>query len=231
MEVVIVAATVVVVLVVVLVLVLRSALILVPPNQLAVISGRSHRLPDGRTVGYKVVSGGRAVVVPILEQVDWMDLSNIPLELEVRKAYAKDGTVNLSGAAQVRITRNPSTQPNAIERFLSMSREQIGTIASQTLEGVLREVAARLTLTKLTDDEEWLMNVLMEEAEHDFAKLGLDLDTVRLRVEVVERRPPADADAQAPPPEPAAPLAPAPGQPDAAADPLDGDSPPWAREK
>ncbi len=229
MEVAIVAAAVVVVAVVVLLLTLRSTLIVVPPNQLAVISGRSHRLPDGSTVGYKVVSGGRAVVIPIFEEVDWMDLAPLPVELEARKAHAKDGTVTLGGVARVRITRNPRHQRNAIERFLAMDREQIGTVAAQTLEGVLREVAARLTLAKLSDDEEWLANVLREEAEPDFDKLGLELDTVKLRVELVEERPSADAGDEISALEPPAAPTPAPAPPDAG-EPLAGDRPPWARE-
>ena len=34
-------------------------LVICTPNEVLVISGRSHRLPDGSTVGYKVLHGGR----------------------------------------------------------------------------------------------------------------------------------------------------------------------------
>ena len=32
----------------------------VPPNAVAIFSGRKHELPDGRTVGYRMVRGGAA---------------------------------------------------------------------------------------------------------------------------------------------------------------------------
>lgn len=42
----------------------------VPPNQAAVISGRSRRLADGTTVGYRLVRGGATLILPFLEKVD-----------------------------------------------------------------------------------------------------------------------------------------------------------------
>ncbi len=36
----------------------RSLIIICPPNRVAVISGRSRQLSDGRTVGYRAIRGG-----------------------------------------------------------------------------------------------------------------------------------------------------------------------------
>ena len=42
---------------------IRSLIIICPPNRVAVISGRSRQLSDGRTVGYRAIRGGRTLRV------------------------------------------------------------------------------------------------------------------------------------------------------------------------
>ena len=44
-------------------LTVRSLIIICPPNRVAVISGRSRQLSDGRTVGYRAIRGGRTLRV------------------------------------------------------------------------------------------------------------------------------------------------------------------------
>ena len=61
----------------------RSLIIICPPNRVAVISGRSRQLSDGRTVGYRAIRGGRTLRVPLLERVSWMELNTIPIEVSV----------------------------------------------------------------------------------------------------------------------------------------------------
>ena len=46
----------------------------VSPNQAAVISGRSRKLPDGTVVGYRLVRGGATLIVPFLEKVEYLNL-------------------------------------------------------------------------------------------------------------------------------------------------------------
>jgi flotillin len=47
----------------------------VPPNEAAAFSGRKRKLPDGRTVGYRLVRGGAALRIPLLEKVDYLSLN------------------------------------------------------------------------------------------------------------------------------------------------------------
>src|SRR5262245_16382825 len=56
------------------------------PNEIVVISGRRHRLPDGSHVGYKVLHGGRGIRWPIVEEVNRMDMRLIPVQVEVQNA-------------------------------------------------------------------------------------------------------------------------------------------------
>src|SRR5215510_16276558 len=118
-------------------------LVICKPNEVLVISGRSHRLSDGSTVGYKVLHGGRGFRIPILEEVNRMDTRLIPVQVEVQNSYSKGGIpLTVHAIANVKVSGDATLIRNAIERVLTMSPAQIGAIAQQTLEGVLREVVA-----------------------------------------------------------------------------------------
>ncbi len=63
----------------------------VSPNQAAIISGRTRRLGDGSTVGYRQVRGGATLVIPFLEKVEYLDLNVITVPLATSRAYTVQG--------------------------------------------------------------------------------------------------------------------------------------------
>src|SRR5689334_14555622 len=72
-------------------LLLRRFLFICRPNEILVFSGRSHRLPDGTTSGYKILHGGRALRMPFLESISRMDMRLFPVEVAVYNAYSRGG--------------------------------------------------------------------------------------------------------------------------------------------
>jgi flotillin len=164
------------------VVVVSRLLCICKPNEVLVISGRRHRLSDGSVVGYKVLHGGRGFRLPILEQVARMDMRLIPVQVEVQNAYSKGGIpLTVHAIANVKVTSDPQLIGNAIERLLSMSPEQIGSVARQTLEGVLREVVAELTPEEVNEDRLKFADTLVKHAKDDFDKLGLELDVLKVQ--------------------------------------------------
>ena len=152
------------------------------PNEILILSGRRHRLPDGSVVGYKVLHGGRGFRIPVLEEVNRMDMRLIPVQVEVQNAYSKGGIpLTVHAIANVKLTSDLNLIRNAIERLLSMSPRQIGSIAQQTLEGVLREVVAELTPEEVNEDRLKFADTLVKHAKDDFDKLGLELDVLKVQ--------------------------------------------------
>jgi len=163
-------------------LVLKRCLFVVQPNEALVLSGRPHMLPDGTRVGYRVVLGGRVLRIPILETVSRIDLTNLPVEIHSHSAYAKEGTpVDLHEVANVKVSSDPAIMRNAIERFLDRSREEIHRVATETLEGSLRQVVAVMSPRELVADPVKVAAVVQEETQADFEKLGLQLDTFKVK--------------------------------------------------
>ncbi|MBK5292515.1 MAG: hypothetical protein JJE04_12670 [Acidobacteriia bacterium] len=59
----------------------------VSPNVVAVLSGRKRKLSDGRVVGYRMVRGGAALRIPLLEKVEYLSLNVFTIPLEIKRAY------------------------------------------------------------------------------------------------------------------------------------------------
>ncbi len=63
----------------------------VPPNAVAVLSGRKRKTADGRLVGFRMVKGGATFRFPLLEQVDYLSLNVFTIPLEIKRAYTLKG--------------------------------------------------------------------------------------------------------------------------------------------
>lgn len=160
----------------------RSLLFVGRPNELLIFSGRTYKLPDGGEVGYRVVHGGVAWRVPILEIVDRMDLATIPIDLSIANAYSKGGIpLTMHAIANVKVSSNPKIRNNAIERFLGRDPDEIKRVAKESLEGHLRGIIARMTPEEVNEDRLKFAEELVREAGDDFDKLGLALDTLKVQ--------------------------------------------------
>jgi len=160
----------------------RSLIIICPPNRVAVISGRSRQLSDGRTVGYRAIRGGRTLRVPLLERVAWMELNTIPIEVSVQNAYSAGAIpLNVQGIANVKVSSVEGLLQNSVERFLEVPQGEIAAIAKETLEANLRGVLATLTPEEVNEDRLKFAQTLMDEADDDMKTLGLELDVLKIQ--------------------------------------------------
>lgn len=168
--------------VVVVVMMVKSLIIICPPNRVAVISGRTRQLPDGRTVGYRSIRGGRTLRVPVLEKVSWMELNTIPIEVGVQNAYSKGAIpLNVQGIANVKVSSMEGLLQNSVERFLDVPQNNIAAIAKETLEANLRGVLATLTPEEVNEDRLKFAETLIAEADDDIKTLGLELDVLKIQ--------------------------------------------------
>jgi flotillin len=152
------------------------------PNEVLIFSGRRRRTLDGRDVGFRIVTAGRAFRMPILERVDRIDVTLISVQMSVSGAYSEGGIpLALSAIANVKVSSDPATVGNAIERFLGKSVADIARVSKETLEGHLRGVLATMTPEEVNEDRLKFADRLSEEAGPDLAKLGLQLDTLKIQ--------------------------------------------------
>lgn len=169
-----------VLIVIVAVIVVVAKLIVVgSPNEMLIISGK--RLRDGS--GYRVLIGGRTLVIPVIEKVDRLSLRNMQVQLEV-KAQSGGGTMLpliVTGVANVKVSSNPAERGNAIERFLGQPVQELQRVARETLEGGLRAVIGKMTPEEIVEDRDKFVATVMREVTDDFRKLGLIIDSVNIQ--------------------------------------------------
>jgi flotillin len=160
----------------------KQFLIICRPHEILIFAGRQHRREDGSEVGYRVVFGGRAWRVPIIETVDRMDMRSIPIDVQVQGAYTRVGIpLKVRAIAVVKIASHPDVVMNAVERFLGRGLGDVQQVAKETLEGNLRGVLATLTPEEVNQDRLKFAESLSAEVEHDLAKLGLHLDVLKIQ--------------------------------------------------
>lgn len=159
----------------------RSLIRLCQPNEVLVISG-SRRWVGDKKVGYKLVQGGRAFVLPLFERVDRLDVTNMIIDIRAQGAYSKGGIpLTVEGVANVKIASVEPIIGNAIERFLGKKRFEIMAVARETLEGNLRGVLATLTPEEVNQDRVKFAQSLLMEAGEDLRRLGIVLDTLKIQ--------------------------------------------------
>ncbi|NCJ07053.1 flotillin family protein [Synechococcales cyanobacterium C] len=152
------------------------------PNEILILSGRKHRTKGGQEMGYRVIFGGRVIAIPILEKVTRMDLTTMPVPVEVKNAYSRGGTpLNIQAIANVKISSDTKVVGNAIERFLDHNRNEVKRVARETLEGNLRGVVATLTPEQINEDRLEFAERIAQDVSRDLIKLGLHLDTLKIQ--------------------------------------------------
>lgn len=177
------AAMVVIVVALILVATIRALIVIVPPNRAAVITGRRRMLADGQSVGYRSITGGRTLRIPIVETVQHMNLETIPIELTVHNAFSKGNIpLNVEAIANVKIASDPEPVfNNAVERLLGKTEMEVQALARDTLMGNLRGVLATLTPEEVNEDRLGFAKALSEDAGEDLAALGFHLDVLKIQ--------------------------------------------------
>jgi flotillin len=158
----------------------------VPPSTVAIFFGRKHVLTDDKgnrsTVGFRVVRGGAALRVPVLEQVAYLSLNIISIPLRIQRAYTKEGVaVTVEAVANVKIAGDDVSLRGAAERFLGMPPDQIKGVIFQTLEGHLRAILGTLTVEEINADRQAFAQKMTDEAAVDLKKMGVNIDILTIQ--------------------------------------------------
>lgn len=166
---------------------LARNIIKVPPNMVAILSGRKRTIVDTqtgerRTVGYRVIRGGSAFRIPIRERVDYISLNVMSIPLRIEGAYNIEGVpVSVNAVANVKVGGDDFSVGNAIERFLGMTTAEIEEVVHQTMEGHLRSILGTLTVEELNTDRQAFAQRMTAESAQDLARMGIIIDVLTIQ--------------------------------------------------
>lgn len=177
----------VIALVAVLTVIVNRNIIKVAPNTVAIFSGRKRLIEDPQTgekhmVGYRIIRGGSAVRIPVIERVDYLSLNIMTIPLRIESAYNIEGVpVSVSAVAAVKVGGDDYSIGNAIERFLGMTPEQIQDVIFQAMEGHLRSILGTLTVEEINTDRQAFAQRMTAESAQDLARMGIIIDVLTIQ--------------------------------------------------
>ncbi len=168
----IVAAVAAFLLLVVLPLIYVKNYIKVPPNEVAVFTGRGTP---------KVVRGGARFRMPGIERVDIMSLEPFNVSINLQNALSNNGVpVNVEAVGLVRIGSADEAVQTAVQRFLTSDLNELQRQINEILAGSLRGITATMTVEDLNSNRDTLARSVVEEAGSDLARIGMEVDVLKI---------------------------------------------------
>jgi flotillin len=156
---------------------LANQYIRVPPNEVLVKYGRQYRSAAGQMEGFKLVPGGAAFVVPMLEKYQMLPLDAFQVKFQVTNVPSEEGVlVTVAAVSSLKIGTEHTLLDAAVRRFLSRDTGQITEFAREVLEGGLRGVVATMKVEELVKERTAFGNKVQEQVTQDLTKLGLVVD-------------------------------------------------------
>lgn len=144
----------------------------VPPNEVAVFTGRGQP---------KVVRGGARFRVPGIERVDIMSLEPFNVSINLQNALSNNGVpVNVEAVGLVRIGSADEAVQTAVQRFLTSDLDQLQHQINDILAGSLRGITATMTVEDLNSNRDSLARSVVEEAGADLARIGMEVDVIKI---------------------------------------------------
>ena len=151
-----------------------------PSDRILVIYGSTSASNDGGSA--KLVQGGGAFVMPITQGYAWLDLTPIPIDIQLTGALSQQNIrVNTPATFTVAISKSSGVAENAAERLLHKSNEEIQELARDIIFGQMRVVIATMPIEEINADREKLISNITESLEVELAKVGLELINVNIQ--------------------------------------------------
>ncbi|MCZ7674372.1 MAG: flotillin family protein [Chloroflexi bacterium] len=152
----------------------------VGPNQVLIISGRGAGRRDAELgemeSKFRIITGGRAFIWPVLERVDDLSLEIMTIDITTPDVPTVQGVpVTVDGVAQVKIGSDENSIRTAAIQFLSKTHGEIQHVAHETLAGHLRAILGTLTVEQLYRDREAFAQKVQEVSGDDMASMGLEI--------------------------------------------------------
>ncbi|MCB9834830.1 flotillin family protein [Candidatus Nomurabacteria bacterium] len=145
----------------------------VPPNQVAVFTGRGKQ---------KIVRGGARFKFPLIERVDVMELEPFNVQVAVSNIISTDGVpVNVDGVGLIKFGSTDEAIATAVERFLTSDRRELHNQVQEILAGNMRGIVSQMTVEELNNNREDFRRRVLEEAGTDFQRIGMELDVLTIQ--------------------------------------------------
>ncbi|MFI6601687.1 flotillin family protein [Nonomuraea sp. NPDC050536] len=148
------------------------------PNEAIIISGLGARGRD--TLGFKIVTGKGALVLPGFQSARRISLDSRVSELEVRCVTRQGIPVHVRGVVIYKVGDDLVSIANAARRFLGQQKTVDDKI-HQLFSGHLRSIVGNLTVEDLIINRDALTNEIRTTSADEMIKLGMIVDSLQIQ--------------------------------------------------
>jgi flotillin len=146
-----------------------------PSDKILVIYGRTGR------GSAKCIHGGAAFVWPVIQDYEFLDLTPISIDVDLRGALSKQNIrVNVPSRFTVGISTEEGIMQNAAERVLGRTYAEVRDISKDIIFGQLRLVVATMDIEEINSDRDKFLSNVSTNVGAELRKIGLQLINVNV---------------------------------------------------
>ena len=138
----------------------------------------------GRAVGdriFKIVTGGGALVVPVMQKAQYLSMSADKALLEVEGVDVQKIPVGVRGVAIFKVGDDERSITNAGTRFLEAQKGQMHDLVREVFHGHLRSIIGGLSVEDLIANRNELAQATRDASSDEMQKLGLVIDSLQIQ--------------------------------------------------
>src|SRR5690349_15415696 len=138
----------------------------------------------GRAVGdriFKIVTGGGALVLPVMQKAQYLGMQADKALLEVEGVDSQKIPVGVRGVAIFKVGDDEASITNAGVRFLEAQSGQMHDLVREVFHGHLRSIIGAMSVEDLIANRNELAQATREASADEMAKLGLVIDSLQIQ--------------------------------------------------
>ncbi|MGN0595317.1 MAG: flotillin family protein [Hominimerdicola sp.] len=152
-----------------------------PSDKVLVIYGKVGTDKNGQTKSAKCIHGGAAFIVPIIQSYEYMDLTPISINVDLKNALSKQNIrIDVPSRFTVGISTEAGVMQNAAERLLGLKLIEIQELAKDIIFGQLRLIIATMDIEEINSDRDKFLLAVSNNVEIELKKIGLKLINVNV---------------------------------------------------
>lgn len=152
-----------------------------PSDKVLVIYGKVGIDKNGQTKSAKCIHGGAAFIVPVIQSYQYMDLTPISINVDLKNALSKQNIrIDVPSRFTVGISTEPGVMQNAAERLLGLKLVEIQELAKDIIFGQLRLIIATMDIEEINSDRDKFLLAVSNNVEIELKKIGLRLINVNV---------------------------------------------------
>ncbi|MDR0696281.1 MAG: flotillin family protein [Christensenellaceae bacterium] len=152
-----------------------------PSDKIMVIYGKVGNNKDGGKQSALCIHGGAKLILPLLQQYAFLDLTPFSIQVDLRNALSRQNIrVDVPSSFTVGISTEPGVMQNAAERLLGLSQQLVQDLAKDIIFGQLRLVIATMEIEEINTDRDKFLEAVSSNVETELRKIGLRLINVNV---------------------------------------------------